>query len=276
MNIAERYPAQAAPKVGVAKITTTRQCWMQCRFCDFSQFAPLVFGADIDPCLSLSKAETQLKRLNPAVKLLKIRGGLSFREPFSYFRALVKTASKMFSGPIQAFSPIELYQWHRIEQRPIRDLLAELRWAGATQLGPGGGESLVQPWRDRLSPNRLDAEAWLSLASLGWETGMPPSAMILAGRWLAKEDLAQHLHLLTTQSWHHLEVKIMRPVTLHPELEPIHLIALCRLVSEIKEKMPDTPLYVNDPSYPLTDDAYLLLTRAGADGFYTTLEDIEP
>ncbi len=272
----QTFPLEPAPITGVAKITTTRHCWMQCRFCDFNHFTPVLFDTKITSCLPLADAESRLATMPTSIGLIKIRGGLSFREPFTYFRSLVRAVADGFNGPIQAFSPIEVNQWHRVEQRPVRELLAELKWAGATRLGPGGSEILVQSWRDRLSPYRIESAVWENLAQLGWETGLPPSAMILAGKWLSAADIKSHLRILAANSWHHIEVKVFRAVALQPELEPMHILALCRLVSETRETLNDTPIYVNEPPGGLSHDARILLTQAGADGFYTTLEAIEP
>lgn len=276
MEALHNYPLEPAPITGVVKITTTRHCWMQCRFCDFSHFTPVLYDTKIPSCLPLEVAESRLAQMPSAVGLIKIRGGLSFREPFTYFRSLVKTVADGFRGPIQAFSPIEVNQWHRVEQRPVRELLAELKWAGATGLGPGGSEILVQSWRDRLSPHRIEATAWANLAQLGWEIGLPPSAMILAGQWLSESDIKSHLQILSAYLWHHIEVKVFRAVARQPELEAMHILSLCRLVSETRDTLADTPIYVNEPPGGLSHDARILLSRAGADGFYTTLEAIEP
>ena len=276
MVASQTYPLESAPLTGVAKITTTRHCWMQCRFCDFSQFIPVLFDTKIPPCLPLADAKSRLATMPASVGLIKIRGGLSFREPFTYFRSLVRTVADGFNGPIQAFSPIEINQWHRVEQRPVRELLSELKWAGATGLGPGGSEILVQSWRDRLSPHRIEATAWTTLAQLGWDTGLPPSAMVLAGQWLSAADIKSHLQILSAYSWHHIEVKMFRSVALQPELEPMHILSLCHLVAETRELLNDTPIYVNEPPGGISHDARIMLTQAGADGFYTTLEAIEP
>lgn len=235
-------------------------------------------GSDrrIDPSLSLKAFDRALSERDASpVDLVKIRGGLSFNEPFEYFRTLVHRASQHYKS-IQAFSPVELYQWHRMEQRPIRDLLAELHWAGATRIGPGGGEILIQSWRDRLSPYRIPAETWLEIAQLGWEVGLPPTAMVLVGDWLTIEDYQEHLHRLAGYRWDRVELKLYRHAPNHPELEGSHLLKILTLIELARSYLGPIPLVVSDPQGTLSNDAKLLMTGAGCQGFYQTLGEISP
>lgn len=234
-------------------------------------------GSDkpIDPLLPLKEFERALSEHDPrSVDLVKIRGGLSFNEPFEYFRTLVHRAHQHY-GTIQAFSPVELYQWHRMEQRPIRDLLAELHWAGATRIGPGGGEILIQAWRDRLSPYRIPAETWLEIAQLGWAVGIHPTAMMLVGDWLTVEDYQAHLNRLAQYRWARVEIKLYRRVPHHAELEPSHLLKVLTLIELAHSYLGSVPLVVSDPQGALSEDAKLLMTGAGCQGFYQTMGEID-
>ncbi len=227
----------------------------------------------IDPLLPIRDLDLAVDHLETAVDLVKIRGGLTFKEPFDYFRTVVHRVSHHY-GMIQAFSPIELYQWHRMEQRPIRDLMAELQWAGATRIGPGGGESLVPEWRDRLSPHRMPGETWIDIAQLGWDIGLPPTAMILAGDWFSADDYREHLSRLADYRWDRVEIKPYRPVPNHPELESTHLLKLLTVIEWTRSYLGEIPLLVSDPEGQLSDDAKLLMTHAGCDGFYRTAAEV--
>ncbi len=275
MKLEVIYPQEASPTWDVLKLTTTRQCWMGCHFCDFSNFTPMKPAHPIAPSLPIPVAEKALKTLEVKVDLVKVRGGLTFREPFEYFRTLVHRVSQHHST-IQVYSPVELHQWHRMEQRPIRDLLAELRWAGATGIGPGGGESLVQAWRDRLSPNRLSANAWIDIAQLGWDIGLPPTAMVLAGDWLSTDDYREHLSRLADFRWGTIEMKLFRASDAHPELESSHLLKILTLIEMTRSYLGEIPLVISDPRGELSDDAKILMTQAGCDAFYRTVAEVAP
>lgn len=268
-------PSTPAPRLPVAKFTTTRHCWMACSFCDFSRFQPFIRRDQVPPGLSVDKARTAARAL-PPVSLIKVRGGLSLKEPFGYWVSLVRAIRAETAAPLQVLSPAELYQHHRVEKRPVRDLLAELKWAGATYLGPGGGEILVDPLREKAAPLRLNTETWLAIARLAAQVGVAPTATLMVGGLGTPDEWRVHIdRLKQLAGWHHIEIKPFRPDrTQLGTMGPPHLVTVLRAVRRMRAAWPDTPLYLSGPA--LSADGQILATAAGIDGFYQVVHECEP
>lgn len=265
-------PARPLNMVRVLRITTTRQCWMQCAFCDFSQYAPLVRHHTASPAISPDHVQQAVSAAS--YDLIKVRGGLTVWEPWSYFVQLVRHISSQSRAPIQAFSAVELMHFHRVEKIPLRDMLDELRWAGATSLGPGGGELLVDEWRETVAVHRLRSAEWLSIQQLAMESGLQSRAMLLVFHGITPELIQSHLHALQAiRDLSVIEIKPLRTASSPMAYwDPPHLLELLAVVQAIRTQWPHVDIVMNRTL--LSEDALTLLHHHGVNHVYITAKEI--
>ncbi len=266
--------AGALHRLRVLKISTTRACWMRCRFCDFSEFLPLARHSPVPSAISFNDAAKKAQHADKNADMIKIRGGLSFLEPWSYYLNLVRILADNASVPIQAFSAIELAHFHRVEKKPLREMLEELRWAGAASLGPGGGDLLVDGWRDEMSPNRLPSKQWLKIHQLAGESGLQVNAMMLVVPGLQAAWATEHLQALAgVPALSILELKPLRAS--HTDLSTWgapHLLELLAAVQAARRTLPDVRLAIDAKG--LSDDALALLQGHGLSIIYDHVPEV--
>lgn len=230
--------------IHVLKITTTRSCWMQCRFCDFSHFVPLVGNNPVKPLTLLNLVQTD-PRLDVPYDLIKIRGGLSFFEPWSYFRTAIRHIHTRNPAPIQALSAVELMHFHRVEKKPFQELLEELRWAGASSLGPGGSELLWDEWRQDVAPLRLSAKEWLRIHQLAETCGLQSRASLMVFPGITGRHVHDHLAILKQlRGLSVIEIKPFRPTPLFTVDHP-HTLDLLAVVQLIRQELPHVLIEIN-------------------------------
>lgn len=256
--------------IPVMTVTTTRACWMRCAFCDLSQFVALKGGAHIPPAVTVQ----QFPDLWPDEQWVKIRGGLSVSERFEYFTHLVQALRQRTASPIEAYSAVELEYHHRVSQRPLHEMVRYLQYAGASTLGPGGGEWLSDPVRNQLSPHRLSAQRWLEIAQIAAQEGLLPAGEVVVAPF-AEDSLREHLQMLKEVPLAHIEIKPLRVArTALTMVEPPHLLALADVVSTTREHFPSLPIYLSGPD--LNDDSRWVLLDRGLTKFLDPVTEVCP
>ena len=260
--------------IQVLKVNTTRSCWMQCRFCDFSTFVPLTRAHKLPPLTLVDTVQTDPRVTNPC-DLIKIRGGLSFFEPWSYIRTAIRLIHQKNPAPIQALSAVEIMHFHRVEKTPVEELLEELRWAGASALGPGGSELLVEDWRQTMSPWRITAQDWLRIHQLALGAGLKPQASLMVFSGITKQQILDHIALLKgVASLSHLEIKPFRPTkTPLAILERPHILELLAVIQLIHRELPNVIIEIHVDH--LSQDTQDLLVMHGVSRLLITREELE-
>src|SRR5207237_7626854 len=64
---------------------------------------------------------------------------------------------------LHAFSPPELWHFHKINKLPLRQVLSRLKDAGMGSLPGGGGEILVDRVREAMTVNKCLTDEWLEV-----------------------------------------------------------------------------------------------------------------
>ncbi len=225
--------------VQVLKMTTTRACWMRCRFCDFSRFVPMIDDHPVAPLSFLQKSQTHTA-LSESYDLIKLRGGLSFYEPWSYFRSAIRHIHKRNPAPLQALSAVEVQHFHRVEHKPVQELLEEIFWAGAISLGPGGSELLIDSWRQEMSSLRLSSQEWLNIHRIAAQVGLKSVAGLMVFPGISEQQIWDHLQILRElKSLSVIEIKPLRALGTDLEImgKP-HLFEILATVEVIKKHLP--------------------------------------
>ncbi|MCL5013648.1 MAG: hypothetical protein M1493_06635 [Firmicutes bacterium] len=261
--------------VHVLKITTTRSCWMRCRFCDFSHFVPMIDGHPVPPLTLLQTSRTH-PALSQAYDLIKVRGGLSFFEPWSYFRSAIRDIHERNPASLQALSAVEVLHFHRVEQKPLQELLEELRWAGASSLGPGGSELLIDPWRQEMSSLRLTSQEWLGIHQIAERVGLKAGASLMVFPGITERQILDHIQMIRNlKSLSVIEIKPLR--ALGTDLEILgspHLFEVLATIQVIRKNLPHVIVAMNIDH--LSGDVCDLLQWHGVSRAMATKEVLEP
>ncbi len=257
--------AKMAPVLRVGNIITTRVCWMGCPFCDLS-----VIRAKPDPGLSLAAVDNLDPHLASQADLIKLHGGLMLKEPFDYWLQVIRHLRDGYAGPVWAFSPQELWHFHQSERRSIRDLLAGLKWAGATALNPGGSESLGHRW----SSHRLSEAEWLTVAEAAARAGISLPAALIVPPSPPETLVDNYLSALAKAPIASLEIKPLRSQgTRLAKLGDAEMLELIPIIERVKEQSSHAVSVRLDRERP---DAQLFLSAAGADRFFVPTWTVEP
>lgn len=257
--------AKMAPVFRVGNIITTRVCWMGCPFCDLA-----VTRAKPEPGLSLRAVDNLDTHLESQADIIKLHGGLMLNEPFDYWLQVIRRLRDRYTQPIWAFSPQELWHFHQSERRSIRDLLAGLKWAGATGLNPGGSESLGYRW----SPHRLSEAEWLQVSAAASRAEISLSAALIVPPRPPDTLVDNYLSALANAPIAALEIKPLRSQgTRVARLGDTELVELIPIIERIKDKSSHSVSVRLDGERP---DAQLFLSAAGANRFFVPAWTVEP
>jgi aminodeoxyfutalosine synthase len=154
-------------------INPTNLCVASCALCSFSRRSLEQPGAYT---LSLSQAWDKLKtRLEAGDPVTEVHvvGGLSDSLPFDYYTDLLAGLKRRLpSLHIKAFSAVEIFHFHKLFQLQVREVLQHLRAAGLDSLPGGGAEIFASRVRQRICPNKCNAQEWLDVHRTAHQMGL--------------------------------------------------------------------------------------------------------
>ncbi|HZS15196.1 MAG TPA: radical SAM protein, partial [Candidatus Dormibacteraeota bacterium] len=143
-------------------INYTNVCVTDCSFCAFYRHRG-------DPEAYTQSTEQILQRCREAVELratsVLLQGGHNPWLPISYYEELFTAIKTAFPElHVHALSPTEIgFLAHRVEQKPVAEVVARLRDAGLDSVPGGGAEILVDRVRDVVSPKKQRSAEWLDV-----------------------------------------------------------------------------------------------------------------
>lgn len=250
-------PDAAAPVLSLGLLTTTRYCWAGCAFCRLAKPVP-------DIPLSEAPAGLTVEQIDRApvdwrsVQHLKLRGGLSLREPFDYWIHLVRDVKRRSSSPLTVFSPVEIWQYHIREKRSIRELLGLLKWAGADYLGPGGSETWNEDLRSQSSPYRMRVDEWVQVARTAEDVGLAYTAAMMVVPRMTESQWDDYVKGLQDLHPAYLELKpLMSGTTAWARHGDAHLLEVSSALRRMREVWPALSIYVRE-DLPSPDAAEVL------------------
>jgi cyclic dehypoxanthinyl futalosine synthase len=117
--------------------------------------------------------------------------------PFEWYLELLRYIRKHYpSIHIHAFSPPEIWAFHKIYNMPLRDVLARLQDAGLATIPGGGGEILVDRVRSRIGQGKTMSEEWLAVMRAAHKLGMMTSCTMMFGHIETVAERIEHLRRL--------------------------------------------------------------------------------
>lgn len=275
MQVPDLSPQSAAPLIRVGTVTTSRYCWAGCAFCRLALPLPKVPAAMAPAGLSVIGLKTAAVDWSGADEV-RVRGGLSLAEPFDYWLHIIRAIRAKVSGLLVVFSPVEIWQFHIMERRPLRDLLRLLIWAGADALGPGGSESWDAEQRKRWTPYRVTVEEWLMVARSATQVDLPVIAAPIVTPQDVDTDWAEYVAVLSDIPIFRVEVKpLVSDNTRLSVLGSAGPLETGLAVAAIREAIPGVRLVVDWNAHD-AEDAQQLFGSFGADGLAVPMWEVVP
>jgi len=117
--------------------------------------------------------------------------------PFSWYLDLLRFIKRNYPGiHIHAFSPPEIWAFHRVFRMPLREVLQRLQEAGLDTIPGGGGEILVDRVRRRIGRGKALTEEWLAVMREAHRLGMKTSCTMMFGHIETVAERIEHLRRL--------------------------------------------------------------------------------
>ena len=117
--------------------------------------------------------------------------------PFRWYLDLLRFIKHNYPTiHIHAFSPPEIWAFHRIYDLPLRDVLARLQEAGLDTIPGGGGEILVDRVRRKIGRGKTLTDEWLAVMREAHRLGMKTSCTMMFGHIETWSERIEHLRRL--------------------------------------------------------------------------------
>jgi cyclic dehypoxanthinyl futalosine synthase len=173
-------------------INYTNICISGCKFCAFYK-KPEQEGGYWITNKELEQKILETKELGGTQVLLQ--GGLHPDKKLDDYVNLLKYM-KSFDIHIHGFSPPEISHISNLENISVNDVLKTLIDAGLGSIPGGGAEILVNEIRDKISPNKCNADKWLDVMEQAHNLGLKTTATMMFGHIEKKEHIIEHMERL--------------------------------------------------------------------------------
>jgi cyclic dehypoxanthinyl futalosine synthase len=162
--------------------------------CDFCAFYRKNGAAD---AYVLTRAELY-KKIEETIALggdqILMQGGLHPSLKLEWYEELLRDLRQRFpTVNLHAFSPPELWYFHKINKIPLEEVLRRLKEAGMGSLPGGGGEILVDRVRKAMTVNKCLTEEWLEVHRVWHRLGGRSTCTMMFGHI---ETLAERIETL--------------------------------------------------------------------------------
>jgi aminodeoxyfutalosine synthase len=175
-------------------INHTNICVNRCKFCAFSKTAdePGAYCYDMDEIRNRA-----LEAASQGATEIHIVGGLHPELPFEFYLEMLATVRSVSAAlHIKAFTAVEIEYLSRLSGLSIPETLMQLKAAGLGSLPGGGAEILGKAVRDRLCPEKISGEEWLSVMREVHQAGLKSNATMLYGHVETYADRVDHMRRL--------------------------------------------------------------------------------
>lgn len=181
-------------------VNYTNVCVNRCIFCAFRRDDAGQVGAftlSHDDILARIRGES-----NAPLKMdeLHIVGGCHPDLPLAWFETLLSNVCALYPDlQIKAFTAVEIAHFAELEHCSTLEVLTRLKAAGLKMM-PGGGAEIFDPiLRQRICPEKADAETWLRISGEAHALGICTNATMLYGHLESHAQRIDHLCRLREQ-----------------------------------------------------------------------------
>ncbi|MFQ5429289.1 MAG: CofH family radical SAM protein [Phycisphaerae bacterium] len=208
LEITERlHPEETRTYVVDRNINYANWCTARCIFCNFKADPPEMNSGrrDLPAGYTLSYDEIG-RKIEELITIggtqVLMQGGLvpadgSVGLPFAWYLDLMRFIKQRFPQVhVHAFSPPEIFAFHRVFGLSIHDVLARLQEAGLDSVPGGGGEILSDRVRRKIGQGKTLTAEWLEVMRQCHILGMTTSCTMMFGHIETVEERFEHLRLL--------------------------------------------------------------------------------
>jgi cyclic dehypoxanthinyl futalosine synthase len=160
-------------------VNYTNICAAVCDFCAF-------YRKSTDADAYVLPREVLYQKIQETVDLggdqILMQGGLHPSFKLEWYEELLRDLKAHFPQVnLHAFSPPELWHFHKINKLPLREVLSRLKDAGMGSLPGGGGEILVDRVRKAMTVNKCLTDEWLEVHRVWHELGGRSTCTMMFG-----------------------------------------------------------------------------------------------
>jgi cyclic dehypoxanthinyl futalosine synthase len=172
-------------------INYTNICAAVCDFCAF-------YRKSQDADAYVLPREVLYQKIEETVALggeqVLMQGGLHPSFKLEWYEDLLRDLKAHFPRVnLHAFSPPEIWHFHKLNKLPLREVLRRLREAGLGSLPGGGGEVLTDRVRKAMTVNKCLTDEWLEVHRVWHELGGRSTCTMMFGHI---ETLAERVETL--------------------------------------------------------------------------------
>ncbi len=175
-------------------VNYTNVCAAVCDFCAFYRKT-----GDVDSYV-IPRVELYTK-IEETVALggdqILLQGGMHPSLKLEWYEELLSDLKARFpSVNLHAFSPPELWHFHKINKLPLAEVLSRLKAAGMGSLPGGGAEILVDRVRKELTKGKALTDEWLAVSRAWHELGGRSTCTMMFGHIETDTERIEHLDRL--------------------------------------------------------------------------------
>jgi cyclic dehypoxanthinyl futalosine synthase len=175
-------------------INYTNVCAAVCDFCAF-------YRKSHDADAYVLSREELYKKFEETVALggdqVLMQGGMHPSLRLEWYEDLLRDLKARFpTVNLHAFSPPELWHFHKINKLPLREVLSRLKDAGLGSLPGGGGEILVDRVRKELTRGKCLTDEWLEVHRVWHQLGGRSTCTMMFGHVETPAERIESLHRL--------------------------------------------------------------------------------
>ena len=177
-------------------INYTNVCAATCDFCAFYR------KSNDNDAYVLPRAELY-RKIEETIELggdqVLMQGGMHPSLKLEWYEDLLSDLKERFPGiNLHAFSPPEVWHFHKLNKLPLKDVLQRLKKAGLGSLPGGGGEILVDRVRKLLTKNKALTHEWLEVNRVWHQLGGRSTCTMMFGHVETLAERIEHLERLRT------------------------------------------------------------------------------
>ncbi len=160
-------------------INYTNVCAAVCDFCAF-------YRKNGDADAYVLPREVIYQKIEETIALggdqTLMQGGMHPSLKLEWYEDLLRDLKSRYPNfNLHAFSPPELWHFHKINKLPLRDVLRRLKEAGLGSVPGGGGEILVDRVRKAMTKNKCLTDEWLEVMRVWHELGGRSTCTMMFG-----------------------------------------------------------------------------------------------
>jgi cyclic dehypoxanthinyl futalosine synthase len=175
-------------------INYTNVCAAVCDFCAF-------YRKSQDADAYVLPREELYRKIEETVELggdqILMQGGMHPSLKLEWYEELLRDLKDRFPKVnLHAFSPPEIWHFHKLNKLPLREVLQRLKDAGLGSLPGGGGEILVDRVRKQLTKGKALTDEWLEVNRVWHQLGGRSTCTMMFGHIETPAERIEHLDRL--------------------------------------------------------------------------------